>query len=126
MAGNGVQMITAVLFDLDETLIYAVESPLPDRTADFRAGRWHVYKRPHVDTFLEGCRARFARIAVWTSASPSYATAIVANLFSERGEWLDFVWSGERCTERRQRSPRDRLELLDRLHPPTLPEVTGR
>jgi len=89
-----------LVLDLDETLIYATDLPLTNREADFRIGRWYVYKRPSVDSFLEGCHARFARVAVWTSASATYAAAVVAHLFPERGEWLTFVWSGERCTER--------------------------
>jgi RNA polymerase II subunit A small phosphatase-like protein len=91
-----------LVLDLDETLIHATEGPLTGRAApaDFRVGRWHVYKRPHVDAFLAGCRARFARVGVWTSASPGYAAGVVANLFPDRGDWLSFVWAADRCTPR--------------------------
>lgn len=84
-----------LILDLDETLIYATERPLAHK-ADFRAGIYHVYKRPHVDTFLEACLERF-EVAVWTSSSSYYATAVLQQLFSDV-QRLSFIWTGERCT----------------------------
>jgi RNA polymerase II subunit A small phosphatase-like protein len=67
-----------LILDLDETLVFATEEPLPGRrAADFRVGPYHVYKRPHLDTFLAACRSWF-EMAVWTSASPLYAAQVVA------------------------------------------------
>jgi RNA polymerase II subunit A small phosphatase-like protein len=63
-------------------LVFAMEKPLPGRSAaDFRVGPYHVYKRPHLDTFLAACRNWF-EMAVWTSASPLYAAQVVAALIS--------------------------------------------
>jgi hypothetical protein len=39
-----------LVLDLDETLIFATETPL-NRSADFLIDRFHVYKRPFVDEF---------------------------------------------------------------------------
>jgi TFIIF-interacting CTD phosphatase-like protein len=63
-----------LILDLDETLLYATAQP-PARPADFAVGDYYVYKRPHVDAFLTQCFDWFD-VAVWTSASPSYAVGI--------------------------------------------------
>lgn len=59
-----------LILDLDETLIYGVEEQL-GRPADFMAGPFHIYRRPHLSNFLAGCLALF-ETALWTSASPVY------------------------------------------------------
>ncbi len=84
-----------LILDLDETLAYATLTPL-QREPDFLAGPYSVYKRPHVDEFIRACLEWF-RVAVWSSSSPLYCEAIVANLFSSPGE-LAFVWASDRCT----------------------------
>ncbi len=84
---------TLLVLDLDETLIYATESPLA-RPADFQVGRYAVYKRPHVNAFLTNCQAEF-EVAVWTSASSEYAAEVVGGLFTAP---LSFVWAADRCT----------------------------
>ena len=84
-----------LILDLDETLIYATETPL-ERPADFRVGRFHVYKRPYLEAFLQACFSWFD-VAVWTSASPMYAGGIVRNLFPGP-DLPTFVWASDRCT----------------------------
>jgi TFIIF-interacting CTD phosphatase-like protein len=86
-----------LILDLDETLVYASETPL-DRPADFHAGRYHVYRRPHLKEFLSAAFDGF-EVAVWSSASSSYVQAIVAVIFPDP-ERLHFVWSESRCTQR--------------------------
>ena len=93
--GMSDEALKLLVLDLDETLIFASEAPLP-RPADFFTGRYHVYKRPFVDEFLQRVRAWF-RLAVWTSSSPSYAKAVVGQLFPEPSD-LAFVWASDRCT----------------------------
>ncbi len=83
-----------LILDLDETLIYASERPLA-HLPDFRAGPYLVYKRPYVDDFLKACQEWF-EVAVWTSASPSYAAEIVEALFPYPPS---FVWASDRCTQ---------------------------
>ena len=84
-----------LILDLDETLIFASETPL-ERPADFHAGQYHVYRRPWVSEFLAFAHENF-EVAAWTSSSPSYAEAVVPNLFP-RDYPLSFVWNRRRCT----------------------------
>jgi RNA polymerase II subunit A small phosphatase-like protein len=84
-----------LVLDLDETLIHAADVPLPARAPDFRAGRYHAYKRPHIDAFLAGCLARFDT-AIWTSASPDYAAECAARLLPDPSA-LAFLWASDRC-----------------------------
>ena len=85
-----------LILDLDETLVYATEQAL-ERQADFAVSPYFVYKRPHVDAFLDQCLQWFA-VAVWTSASPGYASEIVRNVFATP-KLLQFVWASDRCTQ---------------------------
>lgn len=82
-----------LILDLDETLVYATPQPLA-RPADFQADPYFVYRRPFLAEFLAGCFAGF-EVAVWTSASPAYAAAIVQAIFPQAPA---FVWTGDRCT----------------------------
>jgi TFIIF-interacting CTD phosphatase-like protein len=84
-----------LILDLDETLIFASESPL-DRQADFKAGQYSVYLRPGVQEFLASCREHFD-VAVWTSSTESYAANVVTNVFGAEYP-LKFVWSRNRCS----------------------------
>lgn len=84
-----------LILDLDETLIYAAETPL-ERRADFRVGRFQIYKRPHLEAFLTACFSWFD-VAVWTSASPGYARGIVKAIFPASALPI-FVWASDRCT----------------------------
>lgn len=81
-----------LVLDLDETLICTVEQAL-EYPPDFRVGPFFVYKRPFVSEFLAVCQGWF-EVAVWTSASPSYAARIVEALFSYAPV---FVWASDRC-----------------------------
>jgi RNA polymerase II subunit A small phosphatase-like protein len=87
-----------LVLDLDETLIYANEQAL-DRPADLRIAAYHVYLRPGIERFLIGVSESY-RLAVWTSSSPAYATAVCQALFADRIA-LDFVWGRDRCTPTR-------------------------
>lgn len=87
-----------LIFDLDETLVYARRTPLTDLYG-FRVGPYYVYRRPHAETLIQFCRRHFT-CAVWTSAGGQYAAEVVARLFPDDLD-LDFVWSRERCTYRR-------------------------
>lgn len=84
-----------LILDLDETLVRAVETPLP-RPPDFQVFDFHVYRRPHLGLFLRTCAAHF-RLAVWTSGTAGYAQAILAGILPLEIS-LDFVWSRSRCT----------------------------
>ena len=86
-----------LILDLDETLIFATESPL-SRVSDFRVGTHHIYKRPYLDAFIETCARQF-EMAVWTSASESYGTEVVQHLFPSHID-PKFVWTRNRCVRK--------------------------
>lgn len=85
-----------IILDLDETLIYASETPLA-RQPDFIVGPYVAYIRPFFHDFRAFVRQYFA-IAVWTSSSADYAALVVEHLFPEIH--LAFSWSRNRCTRR--------------------------
>jgi RNA polymerase II subunit A small phosphatase-like protein len=87
-----------LILDLDETLVYAAETPL-NRQADFRVGPFHVYKRPYLDAFVSTSLSWFT-VAVWTSSSKIYADAVVERLFPDPAR-LAFLWTKNRCTRKR-------------------------
>ena len=95
---------TLLVLDLDETLIYATETPL-DRPADFEVYGYHVYRRPLLDDFLAECGRNFD-LAVWSSASDMYVQGVVAHIFPDPSE-LKFVWGRSRATLRRSISVGD-------------------
>lgn len=83
-----------LMLDLDETLVYASDVEL-GRAADFKALGYHVYRRPHLQAFLDHVLARYD-VGVWTSSGRSYAEAVCAALFPP--QTLRFLWSSERCS----------------------------
>ena len=65
-----------LILDLDETLIFATDRVLA-KAPDFSTSSYAVYKRPHLDVFLDFCREHF-RVGVWTSAGPRHAHSITS------------------------------------------------
>lgn len=87
-----------LILDIDETLVFGTESPLPNREPDFIAGTYAIYRRPHLDAFLNAIGQNFD-LAIWSSASASYVREIASTLIPDATQ-LEFVWSRERCTRR--------------------------
>ena len=81
-----------LVLDLDETLIHAVETPLPT-PPDFRVGPYYVYKRPGLAQFLDHVSQRY-ELAVWSSAGEDYVEAIAKQIWTAG---FSFVWSRGRC-----------------------------
>ena len=86
-----------LILDLDETLIHAVDAPLQSQY-DFKVGPYFVYKRPHVDKFLESVSSAF-RLGVWSSSTSDYVAVVVKHLFG-RKHFLQFHWGRDRCVQR--------------------------
>lgn len=84
-----------LILDLDETLIHSVEKPL-ERKPDFSFDIFHTYKRPFLEKFLKFCFEYF-EVAVWTSATNSYALEILKNILNQN-QIPTFVWTRNRCT----------------------------
>jgi len=87
-----------LILDIDETLVYASETPLPNPQPDFEVGPYAVYRRPYLTDFLTAT-ADWFDLAVWSSASSSYVHGVVSALFTDFSS-LCFVWSAEKCTQR--------------------------
>jgi len=84
-----------IILDLDETLVYATETPL-DRVPDFAAFTYSIYKRPFLDSFISHLISRY-KVAVWTSSGDKYAEVVIKNIFPDPS-LLVFVWDWRRCT----------------------------
>ncbi len=86
-----------LILDIDETLIHGVEIPL-EHPCDFRAGQFHIYKRPHVDQFL-GSASKFYDLACWSSATAEYLEIVLSEIIPNNLNLL-FSWDRSRCTRR--------------------------
>lgn len=84
-----------LILDIDETLLHASEVSL-GRDPDYLVGKYFVYKRPHLEKFLNFCSQNF-ELAIWTTATKAFAYEIVEKIF-EKDTNLSFVWSEEKCT----------------------------
>lgn len=87
-----------LILDLDETLIHATETKL-DMLEEFQFEQYYVYKRPHLDTFLENISKHFT-VGIWSSADDDYVTEIVQNIIPSTIE-LKVVWGRSRCSIKR-------------------------
>jgi len=86
-----------LIFDLDETLVHATPTALP-QAVDCVYAPYFIYRRPG----LAACLASLAPwydFAVWSSASRGYVDAVVDHLFGGQFE-LKFAWAVERCVQR--------------------------
>jgi len=83
------------ILDLDETLIYATEEVL-ERNEDFCVGQYFVYKRPFLELLLGFCFGNF-NVAVWTTATKSYAEEILRKIL-KKNQKLQFLWTRDKCT----------------------------
>lgn len=99
-----------LILDLDETLIYGTTEPLA-RMADFRVADFHVYRRPHLEGFLQSVAASY-RLAMWTGASSEYARQVVAGVMPT-GQPLEFVWSRKHCKWRQDLDAHEEFFLKD-------------
>lgn len=94
-----------LILDIDETLIHGSEMFLgrkPDAVTDW----CFLYKRPHVEAFMEFCREHF-RVAIWTTATPEHANFCLAEI-CEPDYPFEFIWTRERCLQ-----VRDRVGMYD-------------
>jgi len=87
-----------LILDLDETLVHARESAL-DHDPDFKVLDYFVYKRPGVNDFLLKCADLFD-LAVWSAGDEAYVRAVIDQILPDQIT-LQFLWSGQRCTVRR-------------------------
>ena len=115
MIGFGVNEKPLLILDVDETLVYGCEEALVDRVGGFRVGRFFVYRRPYLASFLESVGSVFD-LAVWSSALARYVSGVVGAVFDDVSR-LKFVWAADRCT------PRYHPELQERFYLKNLKKV---
>jgi len=83
-----------LVLDLDETLVHAREDRL-EHDEDFRVGPYYVYRRPHLEKFVQTTLERYD-VGVWTASGELYASQVINRIFPAGA--LKFVWSSKRCT----------------------------
>jgi len=94
-----------LILDIDETLIHGTECRL-NRAPDQVAPWCFLYKRPHVESFMEFCRNHFW-VAIWTTATPEHAQFCLQHI-CDADYPFEFIWTRERCTQ-----VRDRVGMYD-------------
>ena len=82
-----------LVLDLDETLIHATDVKLAHEEC-FRFQNLYVYKRPHLDWFINEMQNTF-NLGVWTASGHVYAEAVINQIFDKNA--LEFVWSNQHC-----------------------------
>lgn len=87
-----------LILDLDETLIHATTKIL-DFEPDFHFDKFFVYKRPHLDKFLEDISKHYT-IGIWSSANDIYVAEIISKLNYKELDFA-FIWGRSRCTLKR-------------------------
>jgi carboxy-terminal domain RNA polymerase II polypeptide A small phosphatase len=85
-----------LILDLDETLIHASVEPLAHQ-CDFRAGDYYVYRRPHLEQFLEEV-AQTYDLACWSSATMDYLELVLAVIMVGIDVKPLFIWDRSKCT----------------------------
>lgn len=90
---------SAIVLDLDETLLYSTTNEVDDRPPDYRYGELLGYHRPYAVEFLRFCRHRFEYLIVFTAGAPNYAAAMVQALEHKAKVRFDYVFDRQSCTE---------------------------
>ena len=99
---NGYYKMNNLLLDLDETLISSYETPSTSKPADyvFHDGvvTWYIYKRPHLDEFLDYVFANF-NVCIWTASEQDYCLGIVKNVIigNHTERVLDYILFRYHC-----------------------------
>lgn len=102
-----------LILDVDETLIHATQKEV-SRPADFMVFDYFIYKRPHLDTFLQQCQKDYT-LAIWSSASDDYVKEIVKKIIPNTIE-LAFVYGRNHCTPRRLTEEDEARDTYDNSH----------
>jgi len=90
-----------IVFDLDETLVYASLKWLPNRKHDFRFKEYYIYKRDGVDYLLHILHATGYETGIFSAAQREYVLKITTELYKPHKFRPLFVLSGEDCESKR-------------------------
>lgn len=89
-----------LILDIDGTLVhtlYSVEQSPTNTIPDFENRVFKVFKRPHLNLFIQFCFDRFETVSIWTAASHDYAKYI-SDCIKPKGREFTFINSFEDCT----------------------------
>lgn len=105
-----------IILDLDETLVHATETKLKQKE-DVRVSNYFVYKRPHLEFFLQELFEHF-KIGIWSSGNDDYVEKIV-NEITPKNINFEIIWGRSRCSIKRDFESQDyyyekRLDKLKR------------
>ena len=89
-----------VILDIDETLVYATKNQL-DIEHDFQLADYFVYKRPHLDEFIDYIDRNF-RLAIWSSATDNYVDEMTKKLGLT--DKAIFCWARSKATYKKPSS----------------------
>ncbi len=87
-----------IVLDVDETLIHATDEKL-NQKEDFKVFDYFVYKRPHLQSFLEELYKHF-RLGIWSSASDDFVEEVIKVIAPEHIDF-EMIWGRSRCSFRR-------------------------
>ena len=96
-----------VLLDIDETLIGSQSRALKDRAADHVIAyadndKMYVYKRPHLDWFLDHVFEHFD-VSIFTASGQEYCLEIIENIIApppapgKRPRKLEYIFFSKHC-----------------------------
>lgn len=100
-----------LVLDIDETLISSQEREL-DYPASYRLGKFFVYLRPHLKSFLTDVAVNFDT-SYWSSGSPDYVHTLTGWFTDLAAVEPLFVWDSTRCTPRRDFTHQEWYHLKD-------------
>lgn len=90
---------SAIVLDLDETLLYSTTRPVNGKSPDYQYGDLVGYHRPSALDFLRYCRAHFDHVIVFTAGAPNYAMAMIEALQQRSGVSFDYTFDRRACIE---------------------------
>lgn len=84
-----------LILDLDDTLLHARFNELEHHADFLLESVYWVYKRPHLEQFLDFCFSYF-KVGIWTSAETWYVQNVVPKIV-KYPEVLEFIWTSDDC-----------------------------
>jgi hypothetical protein len=82
---------------VDRRMSAFVEPDGTKRAPDAKFGKFFIYNRPHMTSFVKWAFEHFT-VGVWSSAQSHNAKALVAHIWGTHRDALAFVWGQDRCT----------------------------
>lgn len=101
-----------LILDIDDTLTYTFDfsdrfAAKPNSKHDFvTSNNYLVYKRPHLNQFLNWAFANF-RVGIWSAAGKDYVAEILKNILKSNHK-LQLIRTHEHCTRKYLNNPDNR------------------